>query len=533
MPCSSNAGIAGTQPRPWARGAGTLVPLWAASLALVLSSAAGAADKPAHPNQLTYTPLAFDPPKAADFRVKLGAGPVAYLVPDRSVPLVSITVFMRIGPDLDPAGKEGLAATAMYLLARSGTRTRSAAALEERVGALGAQLSSNLGGGFGGGGPGGGGAGIGVTEASASINLLSKDADEGLAILVECLKSPAWEAERLQLRKDQALQDMKERNDDSGGIEQREWSVLQRGDDHWTNHWSTAQSIGGITADDLAAFHRRYVGPKNFIVAVSGDFDRAAMVKKLDRALAAWPQAGERPAPPPAPQAAAAAGWYLVDKDVNQCRVSIGLPAIDRYDPEWAAAQVMNDILGGGGFTSRLVNRIRSDEGLAYSVRSGLDGGTYYKEAWRATFQTKVRSTAYAIQIAFQEVERIRTAAVTDDEIENSKNKFIEAFPSRFETASAIATTLAGEELTGRYGRDPKFYAEYRDRIRGVTAAQVQGVARRLLDPARMAVLMVGNAGDILQGDPKHDVSIRSLAGADPKRVPLRDPLTMKPVLTP
>jgi len=213
--------------------------------------------------------------------------------------------------------------------------------------------------------------------------------------------------------------------------------------------------------------------------------------------------------------------------------VSIGLPAIDRYDPEWARAQVMNDILGGGGFSSRLVNRIRSDEGLAYSVRSSLEGGTYYRDAWRASFQTKVRSTAYAIQIAMQEIERMRDTAPAADEIESSKNKFVEAFPTRFETAGQIATTLANEEVTGRYQRDPKFYAEYRDRIRGVTAAQVQAEARRLLDPTKMTYLVVGNASDIEQGDPKHDVSIVKLAGGEPKRLPLRDPLTMKATPTP
>lgn len=484
-----------------------------------------------HPDQLTYRPLTYQPPRAAEYRVKLKNGVVAYLVPDRTLPLVTVNVLMRIGPDLDPPGKEGLAGTAMHLLTRSGTATKTAQQVEDRAAFLGALLSSGVGGG-GGGNP-FAAPGLGPSESNASINLLSKDVSEGLALLVECLTSPAWEADRVKLRREQTLQALKERNDQSAAIEEREWSWLLHGDGHWTNRWSTASSIEGITKEDLAAFHKRWVGPKNFVLAVSGDFDRATMVKQLEQAFAAWPTPGEHPAPPAAPAAAAQAGWYMVDKDVNQGRVSIGLRTIDRYDPDYQAARVMNDILGAGGFSSRLVNRIRSDEGLAYSVRSGFDGGIYYPDAWRIQFQSKVRSVAFATQIALVEVARIRDSLVTAPEIDLTKNKLIESFPTIFESASAIATTLAGEELTGRYQKDPAYFAEYRDRVRAVTVADVQRVARRLIDPSKMTVLMVGNAKDMMAGDEKHAASIATLAGGEPKHLPLRDPMTMKPIANP
>ena len=485
----------------------------------------------AHPDQLTYQPLTYQPPRAAEHRVKLKNGVAAYLVPDRTLPLITVTVMMRIGPDLDPAGKEGLAATAMHLLTRSGTATKTAQQVEDRAAFLGAQLGSGVGGG-GGGNP-FAAAGLGPSEASASINLLSKDIDEGLALLVDCLQSPAWEAERMKLRREQLMQAMKERNDQSASIEEREWSFLTRGDGHWSNRWPTAASIEGITKDDLAAFHRKYVGPRNFVIAVSGDFDRATMTKKLETAFAKLPTTGERPAMPAAPVAAAQGGWYIVDKDVNQGRVSIGLRSIDRYDPDYQAARVMNDILGAGGFSSRLVNRIRSDEGLAYSVRSGFDSGIYYPDAWRIQFQSKVRSVAYATQLALGEVAKIRDSLVTANEIDLTKNKLIESFPTAFESASTIAHTLAYEELTGRYQKDPEYFQQYRDRVRAVTVADVQRVAKRLLDPSKMTVLMVGNANDMLLGDPKHDAKLATMAGGEPSRLPLRDPMTMKPIPNP
>jgi zinc protease len=193
----------------------------------------------------------------------------------------------------------------------------------------------------------------------------------------------------------------------------------------------------------------------------------------------------------------------------------------------------MNFVLGGGGFTSRLVNRIRSDEGLAYSVGSRFEGGFYYPDPWRVVFQTKARSTAYALQIALDEIARMRDSLVTAGELATAKNSFIEGFPARFPTAAAIAGGLAAEELTGRYQKDPGFFAQFPSRVAAVTLADVQRVARRLLDPAKLTVLMVGSGQEIALGDGKHDVTVAQLAGGEPKPLALRDPLTGQPMPLP
>ncbi len=508
--------------------AGPFAALVAMAVAAPAARPALAADLPERPEALKFPPLKYTPPKAADYRVKLANGMTAYLAPDRTLPLVTVTVLMRVGPDLDPAGKEGLASALVYLLTRSGTKTLSAEQLEDRLAGLGAQLESGMGG--GGGMFGIGSIPISGAESRVALNLLSKDLDEGLALLTACLQGAAFQEDRLKLRKDQQLQSMKQRNDNTADIEEREWGFLTRGEDHWTNRYPTEASIGSITRDDLAAMQKRYVGPKNFVLAVSGDFDRAAMTKKLEKAFAGWPWPGENPGPPQAPAAASAQGWFVVDKPVNQTRVSLGLRALDRYDPDFYSAQVMNYILGGGGFTSRLVNRIRSDEGLAYSVSSRLEGGFYYPDPWRVVFQTKARSTAFATSIAIAEINRIRDSLVTAADLEGAKNAVVEGFPARFPTATAIAGALAAEELTGRFQRNPRFFAEYTARVAAVSAADVQRVARRLLVPDKMAFLMVGDAKEMALGDGKHDVTLTALAGGEPKRIPLRDPMTMKPM---
>ena len=201
-----------------------------------------AADLPARPEQLKYPPLKYAPPKAADYRVKLASGIPAYLAPDKALPLVTVTVLMRVGPDLDPAGKEGLAATMMHLLTRSGTKDLTAEQLEERLAFLGAQLESGMGGG-------GGMMGLGGVPISGrrvprhAQPARRKDLDEGLALLTDCLKGAAFQEDRLKLRKDQQLQNMKQRNDATSDLEEREWGFLMRGADHWTNRYPTEASI--------------------------------------------------------------------------------------------------------------------------------------------------------------------------------------------------------------------------------------------------------------------------------------------------
>src|SRR5262249_20647456 len=159
---------------------------------------------------------------------------------------------------------EGLAAMTANLLTRSGATGMTAEQVESRVASLGAQLNSNVGG--GGGGFFGGGIPIGQTEATATLNLLSKDVDDRLSLLTTCLKSAAFQADRVKLYKDQALQNLKRRNDESGDIEEREWGALLRGEDHWSNRWTTKSSLDAITADDLRAFQKRFVGPHNFVL---------------------------------------------------------------------------------------------------------------------------------------------------------------------------------------------------------------------------------------------------------------------------
>jgi predicted Zn-dependent peptidase len=221
---------------------------------------------------------------------------------------------------------------------------------------------------------------------------------------------------------------------------------------------------------------------------------------------------------------------YYVQKDIPQGRVLIGHPGLKRRsweDPDEFALMVMNDILGGGGFTSRMVKRIRSDEGLAYSAGSQFGIGTWWPGIFQVSFQSKSATVPLASKIALDEIERMKAEKVGAEELTVSKNSFIDVFPRRFESAEDIVDTFVSDEYEGR---PHTYWKTYRDRVRAVTADDVQRVAREYLHPDRLVFLVVGNWEAVRAGDADGRATMAQFHQGNAVELPLRDPLTLQPI---
>ncbi len=463
----------------------------------------------AHPDQLEFAPLEYDPPHANSHRHVLGNGVVGFFVEEHDLPLVNVSLILRVGSHLDPPDKLGLTSAVVSLMRSGGTARWTAEEFDEEADFLAARISASA----------------SLNSSDATLNVLTKDLTPGLDLLFEMLRNPAFQQDRLDLYKRRLLQNLERRNDRTNSIERREWARLIRGD-HPSSAQVTRATIESLSVADLVAAHRRLLQPANFIFAVSGDFQTDEMKSELERRMEGWEidEVSPRITPPdhePVP------GVYMVDKpDVNQGRVSLGHLGIRQGNPDEFAIDLMNDILGGSGFTSRIMNRVRSDEGLAYRAGSSFSAGAYYEGTFRGGFQSKSRTCAQAARIVLDEIERIRTEKVDPGELETVRNYAVGVFPRFFSSARVVAGTFATDELIGR---DPDYWTTYRDRLKAVTVDDVLRVAKQYLHPDRLVILVVGNVEEMLKGNPdRPEYSFQKLA-PDGKihRIPLPDPATM------
>lgn len=483
----------------------------AAVFLLAAWSAAAAQDIPEHPDRLVYKPLRFDVPDPAAMRVRIPGGPAAYLLEDPSLPVVDLRLYFPGGSFHEPRGKEGLADLTAGLLRTGGTETRSPEAIDEELDFLAADLE------------------IEITDVygSVSLSILSKDLDRGLELLFDLLRRPSFRADKLQVLKAQTLDALRARNDSMAAIESRELNLLVYGPEHPINRLETKASIESITREDVAGFHRKLLHPSRFVVAASGAFRKDVFAAALGRAVRDWPwEAGALPPVPP-PSHAPAPGVYCFHKEgrnITQGRVTAAHLGVDIHHPDVQAIRVMSYILGAGGFSSRLMQRIRTQEGLAYDVGSDFRPGFTYPLPFKISFQSKNESVALAGRLCLEEIRRIREEEVTDKELADAVRFYLDAFPGLFfSTPFRTVTTFAQAELLN-FPKD--YYATYREKIARLTPRDVQRAAREHLYPERLVWVVVGNIPVIKRGDPSRPASLSDLGPVFD--VPLPDPLTLE-----
>ncbi|MEQ8770550.1 MAG: pitrilysin family protein [Phycisphaerales bacterium] len=472
------------------------------------------ADIPDHPREIAFPEVSFEPPSPQDYRTELQGIPV-YLAPSNELPLVTISLTFRGGGYLDDPSQIGLASMTGQLMRTGGTASLSPEEFDEELAFLAANVS----------------AGVGGSTAACTLNTLTENLDASFELFMQMVREPGFDEDRFEVLRNQTIEAMRQRNDDGLQIALREWEFLMFGEDTAQGRRATIDTINAISPDDMRAFHRRVFHPGNMIVAVSGDFEPREMLTRLSTAFEGW-ERGDAVPEPPDNNHEFKPGVYYVEKDQPQGQVLIGLRGLKRDDPDAIPVQVMNDILGGSGFTSRITNRVRTDEGLAYTAGSAFRNRVDAAGDFISYYFSKVPTVALAGRTVLEEIDRIRDEAVQTDELETVKNNIIETFPRRFESSAGVLSTFVNDEWTGR---DPNHWPTFRQRVDAVGPDDVQRVAREYLRPDEMAMLIVGPWDQIAAGntasedDPNRVVTMDDIWGGNATEIPARDPLTLEP----
>ncbi len=445
-------------------------------LALVLLGTLGAGaptpDTARDPRAMTFPATPFEPPRAE--RVVLPNGIILYLLEDHELPMVSLSAMIRTGGIYEPADKLGLASLTGTVMRTGGTASRSGDELDEELEFVGAEM----------------GAGIGGDAGTASLNVLTKDVARGVALFAEMLMAPAFAAEKLDLAKKQAIETIRRRNDNPGSIASREFNKLLYGPDHPYARESTEATVNAVTRGDVVAFHRRYYHPNTTMIAATGDFNRVEFVALLTKAFEAWkPESTTWPAVPPVKDRTGSPVNYI-RREAAQTQVRMGHLAIRQADPEFFAFSLLDDILGGQAFSSRLFQEVRTKAGLAYTVGSALMAGRFDRGTFFLYAQTKAGSTARAISAMRAEFERLRATPVSQKELDDAKQAFLNSFVFSFSSPAQIVNRQMSLEY---YGLPADFLDRFRANIEKVTVKDLARVAKRHLDPNRLVILAVGD----------------------------------------
>ncbi len=438
------------------------------------------ASRPAAPasyKDLKFPPLgAIQVPNVATFT--LANGMKLFLLEDHELPVVRGTALVRTGNLFDPPDKVGLASLTGMVMRTGGTKSRTGDQLDQQLEDIAAGVESN----------------IGETSGSVSFSAMKANTDEVLGLFEDVLTNPAFRQDRIELAKSQIRSAISRRNDSPGGISEREFLSIVYGRDTpygWQEEYAT---IDRITRDDLQNFYRRYFFPANVMLAVFGDFDTAEMKARLEKLFAGFTV--QQPPVPAFPKVGPgpSGGTYLAAKrDVTQTFFAMGQLGGELRDPEYPALEIMSNILGGG-FQSRLFQRVRTKMGNAYNIGAEWAASYDHPGTFLIAGSTKSLSTVETMKAIREEVDRIRTTEVTEAELKTAKDTALNSLVFAFDTKVKTLNRLLTYEYFG-YPRD--FMQQYQKGLAAVTRADVLRVAKERLDPAKFVTVAVGNPQDL------------------------------------
>lgn len=418
----------------------------------------------------------FEQPEVEVFSIDNGI--TFYLMEDDELPLIDVTVRVRTGSFLEPADKAGLASMTGTVLRSGGSQNYPDDELNELLENRAAHMESS----------------IDLTSGRVSMDILKEDFNDMLPVFVDLLSTPAFPEEKIDLAKTQTETSISRRNDEQGSIANREFRRLIYGTDSVYGRLTQYGTLENITREDLVNFHEQSFVAPNMMVGIVGDFDSEEIKQNLEEAFSDIPEGEETQLDFPEVDYDFTQGINFINKsDVNQSYVLLGHIGGMRDNPDYAKLQVMNQVLSGG-FSSRLFQVVRSDLGLAYAVFGSYGSSNFYPGTFTAGVMTQSETTAEAIDAILTEIKRLQEEPVTEEELQQTKDQFLNSLVFRYDSRAKILNERMANEYAGL---DPDIFDRLVEEIQEVTPEDVNQVASKYLKPDAMQILVVGNKSEI------------------------------------
>ena len=394
------------------------------------------------------------------------------------LPLVAVRLVIRAGAARDPKGKEGLASFAGALL-RRGTTKRTADEIDDAVEQIGGLL----------------GVDVGYESTSIAATVPSEHVATALDVIAELARRPSFPEKEFNLEKRRHLAQLQQELDDPSGVADRALIRFFYGKDHPYAHPTDGHtaSVKTFKRADMAAFHEKAFTPRGATLFFVGDIDAKTAGELARQVLGSWTGADLPERTKTAPGQASGIDVLVVDKpDATQAQVRAVVPGMPRKDPAYYAAIVANTIVGGG-FTSRLVDEVRVNRGLSYSVSTRVIA---LRDTGAVSFSTFTRTDTVRqiIDVSLKVMSEFHKNGPTEEEVRKAKRYVIGLYPGRVESIDALAEALAGARLA-----DLPFDSieAYRNRIGDVDVAAAAGAARFFPNDACAKIVVVGSAEKI------------------------------------
>ena len=443
-------------------------PLW---LVLLLASIANAQEW----KKIPIPPLPVFHPQEPK-RIEFPNGLVVFLQEDHELPLIDMSASIRGGARSEPAAKVGLVSLYGEVWRTGGTKTQTGDQLDDYLEIRAAKVET----------------GGNSDSTSISLSCLKEDFNDVFKVFGDLLREPEFRADKLELAKREAFDGISRRNDEVSQIARREAVKLAYGKDNPYAREMEYATVAAVTRQDLLDWHKAYVYPNNIMIGVVGDFDSAQMESKVRAAFGSWPK-GPSAKAPEIQFAPAKPGYYLIKKeDVNQSWIRMVGMGTTRNSPDYYAIEVFNEAFGGG-FSARLIQSIRTAQGLAYAVGGGIGTRFDHPGVLQLAMATKSQSTVQAIQALDQQIDDLKTKPVTADEIKRAKDTILNNFVFNFDTPDKVLHERMAYEF---YGYPADFLERYRAGIEKVTTADVARVAGKYIHKDQLAVLVAGNTAE-------------------------------------